>query len=83
MSPFTERHSSQFCECFPVPALCCHGQRWRNGLSMEELHRHGQAGLLPCLTCHLAPSTLFISGIHTLQVQSKRKKKGGGGAGGR
>lgn len=31
------------------------------------------AGLLPCLTHHLAPSTLFISGIHMLQVLSKIK----------
>lgn len=32
-----------------------------------------QAGLLKCLTHHLAPSTLFISGIHMLQVQSNKR----------
>lgn len=31
------------------------------------------AGLLPCSTRHLAPSALFISGIHMLQVLSEIK----------
>lgn len=73
LSPRGTAHRS----AFPVVLCCATSAAMVRGGEMVCQRRSfiGMAGLLPCSTCHLAPSTLFISGIHMLQVLSEIKRE--------